>query len=287
MEPGFKTIADLFAVAQPDDLNVAPNARKKEGRNATESEELGRQSLSEGDYEAAIRHFRNAVSQREPTNIATRIDLAGAYDYSDQAPAAFRQYEKALRIQQDAVEPHVGISDLYRRYGRFRDSIERLEEAVRLDPENAYLRIKLAEVLRDAGEPRRALTAAQQAVVVKPDEAFYHYWIGDLLIQMKGYEDALESLRAAIELSPGDDFLYLRAAVAFWGAGRRPEAVKAVRLASDLDPAKHVYHGLLGILLAETGLPEEAAQESGRAEKMDRYDHDTLSRLLDEMGIEP
>jgi tetratricopeptide (TPR) repeat protein len=100
-------------------------------------------------------------------------------------------------------------------------------------------------------------------------------------------DDALESLRAAIELSPGDDFLYLRAAVAFWGAGRHVEAIKSVRLASDLDPSKNLYHGLLGILLEESGQMEEAQQESERAKKMDRYDHDLLSRLMDELGIEP
>jgi tetratricopeptide (TPR) repeat protein len=286
MEPGYKTIADLFAVAQPDSMDVLPNARKKDGRNAQESEELGRQSLSEGDYEAAIRHFRAAVSQRDPEDISSRLDLAGAYDYGDQYPAAMRQYEKALRIKHDAAEPYVGISDLYKRYGRFRDSIERLEAAIRLEPNNAFLRIKLAEALRDAGEPTRALMAAQQAVVAAPDEPFYHYWIGDLLIHLRRFEEALDSLRAAIELSPGDDFLYLRASVAFWGANRKPEAVKAVRLASDLDPSKHMYHGLLGILLEEMGQPDEAALESGRASKMDRYDHDTLGRMLDEMGIE-
>ena len=75
--------------------------------------------------------------------------------------------------------------------------------------------------------------------------------------------------------------------VAFWRAGRRTEAIKAIRLASELDPEKHLYHGLLGILLDENGQAEEAALESGRAEKMDRYDHDMLSRLLDEMKIDP
>jgi len=157
---------------------------------------------------------------------------------------------------------------------------------VELEPANAFLHIKLAEALRDAGEPKRAILAAQSAVVAKPDDPFYHYWIGDLLILQGRYEEALESLRAAIELSPGDDHLYVRAAVAFWRNDRRPEAVKAVRLASDLDPAKNLYHGLLGILLEESGSLEDAAQESDRAKKMDRYDHDLLGRLLDEMGIE-
>jgi tetratricopeptide (TPR) repeat protein len=103
---------------------------------------------------------------------------------------------------------------------------------------------------------------------------------------MERYDEALEYLRAAIELSPGDDYLYLRATVAFWCAERRVESIKALRLASELDPEKHLYHGLLGILLEETGQIEEAALESGRAQKMDRYDEDTMSRLLSEMKIE-
>lgn len=285
-EPSFKTIADLFAVAQPEDLEIIEERRAKTGKDAKESDELGRQSLTDGDFEAAIDHFRRAVEQRDPSDITSRIDLAGAYDYSDQYPQALRQYEKALRLKADAAEPYVGISDLYKRYGRFRDAIEKLEAAIEKEPANAYFHMKLAETLRDAGERRRALTAAQEAIIIKPDEPFYHYWIGDLMIEIGLYDDALESLRAAIELSPGDDFLYLRAAVSFWRAGRRAEAVKSVRLASELDPAKHLYHGLLGILLDEMEQKEEANLESSRAQKMDRYDHDMLGRIMDEMGIE-
>lgn len=285
-EPSYKVIADLFKVEQPTDLEIVEEKRKKEGETAAESDELGRQSLTEGDFENAIRHFKKAIEQRDPDDISSRIDLGGAYEYSDQYPQAMRQYEKALRLQEEASEPHVGISDLYKRYGRFRDAIVSLETAVEKEPGNAYYHIKLAEALRDAGERRRALAAAQNAVIAKPDEAFYHYWIGDLMIQMELFDDALESFRAAIELSPGDDFLYLRASIAFWRADRKQEAIKAIRLASDLDPAKNLYHGLLGILYEELGQLDEANLESDRAKKMDRYDHDILGRVMDEMGIE-
>jgi tetratricopeptide (TPR) repeat protein len=287
MEPSFQTIANLFQVPIGDETvedNESP--RNKTGKTAEESDELGRQSLSDGDYETAIRHFREAIRQRDPNDISSRIDLAGAYDYSDQAPQALRQYEKALRIRQEAAEPHVGKSDLLKRYGRFREAIEQLEEAVRLEPGNAFYHIKLAETLREMGERKRAVVAAQGAIAAQPDEPFYHYWVGDLLTEIGRYDEALDSLRAAIELSPGDDFLYVRTMVAFWGAGRRPEAIKAIRLASELDPEKHLYHGVLGVLLEEMGQLDEARQESERAAKMDRYDEDALGRLMDEMGIE-
>lgn len=287
MEPNFNTIADLFAVPVPEDLEILETKLVKDGKDAEESDMLGRQALGEGDVEEALRHFRRAVEQRSAEDIRSRVDLAGAYAYADQAPQALRQYEKALRLNRDAAEPTVGIADLYKKYGRFRDAIERLQEAVDKEPLNPHLHIKLAETLRDSGERRRALEVAQRAILIKPDESFYHFWIGDLLIEMKEWSSALESLRAAIELSPGDDYLFLRAAVAFWRDDRQAEAVKSVRLASDLDPAKHVYHGLLGVLLEEMGQTVEAKLESDRAAKMDRYDHDTLGRLLDEMGIEP
>jgi tetratricopeptide (TPR) repeat protein len=287
MEPSFKVIADLFQVDQPADLEIHETAAKRHGETAEESAILGRQALSQGDVASAIRHFKEALAKADPADVAARVDLGGAYEYGDDFPQALRQYEKALRTQADTTEPVIGVADLYRRYGRFKDSIVKLEEAIAREPGNAHLHIKLAQTLREARQRTRALAAAQGAIAIGPDVAFYHYWVGDLLIEMERFDEALDSLRAAIEISPGDDFLYLRATVAFWCAGRKPESIKALRLASELDPEKHLYHGLLGILLDESGQPEEAALESGRAEKMDRYDHDMLGRLLDEMKIEP
>ncbi len=287
MDPTFKTIADLFAVAQPDaDPEVQENTRKKHGATAEESDALGQMYLGENNIAEAVRHFKEAIAQRPENDITSQMNLAAALDYSDQSPQALRQYRRALKAQETAAEPHIGLSDAYKRYGRFSDAIRELDHAIEREPHNPYFRIKLAETLRDAGFPKRSLVAAQAAVMVKPDEAFYHYWLGDQLVAMGEDEDALESLRAAIELSPGDDHLFLRVAVPFWRVGRRAEAVKSVRLASDLDPEKHLYHGLLGIMLEEMDLMEEAQLESKRAEKMDRYDHEVLARLLAEMKIE-
>jgi tetratricopeptide (TPR) repeat protein len=285
-EPSFDKIAELFKLPKPPSPDeIKANPRKKHGETPEESDALGAQSLGDGDYETAIRHFKEAVAQRDPNDITSVINLAGAYDATDQYPQAYRQYEKALRAQKDAPEPHIGLSDLLRRYGRFRDAVEELQRAIEREPGNAFYHMKLAETLREMGERKRALASAQRAITIKPDTSFYHYWVGDLLIEMNRNDEALDSLRAAIELSPGDDFLYLRTAVAFWKTGKRPEAVKALRLASDLDPSKHVYHGLLEELLREMGQDEEANLETERATKMDRFDDSIMERTLAEMGI--
>ena len=286
MDPTFKTIADLFAAPQPALGEEVESNRKRHGDTPEESEALGAMHLGENNVAEAVRHFKEAVAQRPADDVASMVNLAGALDYGDETPQAVRQYLLALRRQKDAVEPRLGLSDAYKRYGRFSDAIRELDLAIQGEPYNPYLRIKLAETLRDAGYAKRAVEAAQGAIVTKPDDAFYHYWLGDQLVAMGEDEDALASLRAAIELSPGDDHLFLRVAIPFWRLGRRAEAVKSVRLASDLDPAKHLYHGLLGIMLEEMDQNEEAHLESDRAEQMDSYDHEILSRLLAEMRIE-
>lgn len=286
MNPSFRQIAELFNVVDSEgDSDVRQLKAEVKGKNADESEGLAKLRLSEGDYQNAIRHFKEAITQRDAKSPNTLIDLAGAYEYGDLELQAFKQYKRAVKAQEGSPEPLLGLSDLLRRSGRFRDSIAELEKAIKLEPGNPFYHIKLAETLREMGEPTKALAAAEYAVVVKPDESFYHYWVGDLLLELKRYEEALQSFRAAIELSPGDDFLYLRASVAFWMTGRRVEAIKAIRLASDLDVEKVVYAGMLEALLRADGQIVEADLEVERASQMDRFDKDIVNRALAEMGI--
>jgi tetratricopeptide (TPR) repeat protein len=285
MEPSYEQIAELFALGGVPTDGVEPTAMR-EGRDADESTQLGRASLSDGNVENAIGHFKRAIQQGEGSSSEqAMLDLAGAYEYADRAPQAYRQYLNAVKSRHDNPEPFVGIAELHRRQGRFRDAITHLESALQVEPESHFLWFKLAELFRSMGEPKRALAAVLVAVEKQPEESFYHYWTGDLLISMERYVEALEALRAAIELSPGDDFLYQRVAVAFWKLDRRVEAVKAIRLASDLDPDKNLYHGILEELLEAMDQPAEAELESDRADRMDRFDRDIMERLLAEMGI--
>lgn len=280
MEPSFKVIADLFQVPQGDtEIN---ESEAKVGETSAESQALGRASLNDGDYEKAIEHFRRAVEQRDLGDASALVDLGGAYSVTDQLPEAYRQYERALRIKEEA-EPHVGLSELYKRYGRWKDAIAELDDAIKLEPDNPYHHFKLADTLKEMGERKRAAEAIRFAIAAKPDEPFYHYWTGDLLLSMGRADEALDSFRAAIELSPSDDHLYLRAAVAFWRANRRDESIKSIRLAAELDPDNDFYHAVLHGLLDRNGQTDDAVAEQEHVERLDRYDEERLRRVLQEV----
>ena len=282
-DPTYHAIAELFGTATFDQSD--PSGPSKRGETAEESDQLGKISLDAGRYAEAIEHFRRAVEQRDLDDVQSRIDLAGALEATDQFPQAYRQYEKALSFKEDALEAHVGLSDLLKRYGRYQESIDHLRAAIEKEPNNPYFHFKLAETLREAGHPKQALRIAANAVIAKPDDSFFHYWIGDLQTHLGLYDEALQSLRASVELSPGDDYLYLRCSIPFWRLGMKVEAIKAIRLASDLNPEKNLYHGLLEELLRANDQEEEADLEVERASQMDRYDDEEMERILKEMGF--
>src|SRR5437762_2573277 len=97
--PSFRAIADLFQVPVSREVLEFEEGPElpKIGRTAEESDSLGRACLSDGDYQRAIEHFQRACTQREPDDIRSRVDLAGALEYADQAPQALRQYQRALQ----------------------------------------------------------------------------------------------------------------------------------------------------------------------------------------------
>jgi len=279
-------LARLFGVgAEEEKSEEAERRRNRKGQTAQESAAIGAECLSEGDYDGAIEHFRASLDQREPADIAGRIDLGAAYEAAERSSEALRQYKTASRIQEGASEPHLGASQVYKQFGKYHDAIAELDRAIALEPRNAFYRFKLAEILRELKMFEPALAAATEAAAAAPDDAFYHFWVADLLMERSRFEEALAPLRLALELSPGDDFYYFRAAIAFWGARKRNEAIRAIRLASDLDPDKPLYHGLLAVFLRQTGLNKEAELEEASAEKMDAYDREELRRALARVGL--
>lgn len=255
--------------------------RDKEGRTAEESLDYGRQGLAEEDYEAAIVHFKKAVEQG---SVDAGFELGAAYESADMLPQAFYQYEKA-RKSKASGELHLGLGALYKRFGKVEDALRQHEAAISAEPNNAYLHYKMAETLRDMGYRKDARNAILAAVALDPKDGFFHYWLGDLLLEMKEFEEAGQSLQAAIELSPGDHHLFQLAAISLWGQGKRPEAIRATRLAGDLDSENLAHVLVLHRMLMEESQVDEAKLEEKRVAKAEAYDVDVANRWLKPIGM--
>lgn len=275
-------LEELFAYMDDDPGPIIEHPRRKRvGSNAEESRGLGIQSLTDGDAEAAIKHFQRAVEQRQSGDVQGHVDLGGAFEYADMEDEAEQEYLRA----QASADSLAGLAALRSKHGRFKDAVVEISKAVEQNPNDPFLRFKLAQLMLESGQRSTAFEQAKKALELDPTQPFFPYWIGDLLIQLGRFDEALTYFRLAIELSPGDDHLLLRCAVAFWGANRRPEAIRSIRLAGELDPSKLVYHGLLEALLLAENNKEDALAEATKANQMDRYDRDLLARLLPEFRL--
>ena len=272
-------LADLFGLASAPVENEAVAVAETAQENLAQ----GRAAMGEGNFPAAITYFREAVRLGSPD---ASVDLAAAYSAAEELPQAYGNYLRALKVGggSDAL---LGLGEVMKRSGRYRDAISHLQRAIELEPTQSFHHYKLAETLREMGERKKALSAIESAILISPDIALYHFFTGELLVSMNRADESLSAYRAAVELSPGDDFYYLRLAVAFWKAGKRKEAIKSVQLASDLNPDEDLYPGFQAILLEEDGDLDAAIQLQDKVDKMDRYAEERLSRLLQELSIEP
>lgn len=278
MSTAYERIKELFGERLP--FPMAPMT----GKNAAQSRAQGWEALENEDYEAAIAHFKRAVEQTNARSPWALMDLGAAFASCDNVPQAFRQYEKAKRIQKSG-ELMIALASLFQHQGRHADAIQRLKEGVDLEPENAMAHYKLAEALRRAGHKREAVHAANVAVACAPDQAFYHYWLGELLLELGQFDEAQAALHAAIELSPSDDNLYFLASQAFWGQGKKAKAVSSIRLAGDIATENHFYAGLLERYLRNAGLVSEADQEKRRASRMEPYDREMLRKVSERLRL--
>lgn len=281
-----KYLAELFGIRVDDVREPGPSiASAKQGRDAVASARLGGQCLEEGDFEGAIRHFQTAVEQAGEKDAAFRTDLAGVLETADREAEALRQYRK-LERGSPTPEAAAGIADLYRRSGRFKTAVEELGKGIAANPQDPYLHHKLALTLLEAGHPSGAVAPAIRATQLDPENAFYFLWLGDLMIRLRRFDEALAHFRAALELSPGDDYYCLRASVAFWGAGRREDAVLALQVASELNAENALYPAMRETLRRELGNGSESEWRAAMDE-MDGFDLDRWVRLCKEYEIDP
>ena len=69
---------------------------------------------------------------------------------------------------------------------------------------------------------------------------------------------------------------------ALWGAGKKLEAIKAARMASDLVPDNSLYPRLLNFYLRQNGEPEIEIKG-----EVDPYDADVIARIAAQLDLEP
>jgi len=219
----------------------------------------GQRELESGDFQAAVRFFREAV-ENDPQHLGAWHDLGIAYYRLEQWEEAQGAFEQGLELGPEEVDLlfKKGLCQL--QGGLIKDAIETLEEAAAVDHLDAHFQLGL--FFAREGQRRRVLR--QQAI------------------------EHFEAILQAVD-EEGKDYPALdRVCFALGGLyaddpESRSWAIRAFRRGLAINPLSAVGHNSLGLLLMQSGQALGALGEFKVAIQLDpafRVPYTNLARLF-------
>jgi tetratricopeptide (TPR) repeat protein len=249
---------------------------------------LGMSELRQGKTGEAVEAIEKAVSLA-PRLPGAHMFLGIAQYQRNQMDAAIASLQQEVAIQPENVEALTWLGIVELGAGHAQEAVGPLDRAAALSPNDPnVLDYRGRAHTQLAEESFRALTA------LDPDSWRVHRALGEIAVQSKQYEQAIAEYRKALEKQPNDPDLYEAIADCYQRLSRTDEAARAYEAQLQISPNSPIAlynlgkiqvqkgnaergvtllrkaveaHALaaptyyyLGLGLAQTGHPEEAAQ---------------------------
>lgn len=194
--------------------------------------------LRREDIAGAERAFRRAA-EIDPAFVHSYLNLARMAHRAGRFEDARGLYREALaqRPNDAQVLRELGEFEYYR--GRTDAAVDALEASLRADPNSAKTSADLARALADAGRDlSRALELARLARAQNPTDADFAEALGHVLHTSGLHAAAVAQYREAIELAPHPiAAFHYRLGIALADSGEPDEAARALQEALEIDPS--------------------------------------------------
>ncbi len=221
---------------------------------------MGKLDQALADQEQAVR--------LEPGHAEAHVHLGTALWRKGRLEQAVAAYEYAIALKPDLFEAHANLAALLREKGLLDQSIAEAQKAVSLRPDEPRLHVDLADALSANGQTALALAAYESALRLDLKSADAHVGLGVIWCDVRhDYDRAIAEFRAALELDGNRFDACFNLGQAYRGKGLLNDAINAYRRAIGIKPDSNA-HNSLGVLLRETGRPDEAAAEFEKTLKL-------------------
>lgn len=175
---------------------------KQEPRHAILQFALGTSLMKLKQFDAAMKHLEKA-SKLKPMMPEIHATMGTIERSRQNEQTAIKHYERALAIRKDFPPAIYGLSDIYRKLGRFDDAVELIVGAIeRSDTIDAHLAESLAIVAKDAGREQQAidlLHALLDTDVPITTRSALHFRLAGLLDSTGQHEEAWDTVTLANE----------------------------------------------------------------------------------------
>jgi tetratricopeptide (TPR) repeat protein len=271
-----------------DARQMLDEARKKLPPSSTLERSFGDISEVQGDYDAAIVHYRAAIA-KDPKDVTAHFKLGVALRRLRKFEEAGAELDRVTAVDKDYPGLALERGLLYEESGDIEKAIDLFKGALAKAPDDADLQLRVGSAYVAIGRADDALTMLRKVLEQRPTSAEAHHYMGRALL-LKGASmqaDALRYLRRAVELDPNRAEFHVYVA---WAADdATPAQLELARDEVDkalaLDKVNAEAYWQRGIIERMEGAIEDAVKDEKHALELrpSRYEaHATLAECAED-----
>jgi predicted Zn finger-like uncharacterized protein len=243
---------------------------------------FGDVAASQGHFDEALAHFQAALA-KNPNDLGTRFRLGVTYRRMNQMDQAAKEFDQIVAV--DKEYPNIALERglLFEKSNDVQKALEQFNSALAKQPKDVDLMLRVGAAYVSIGEVEKALPLLTKVREQRPNSAEASHYIGRAYLKQGGLESAaaMRYLQRAVELDPNKAEYHLYVAWAaneatpaqlglarthvdkalaldklladgYWQRGvvllregAVNDAVKDLRHALELKPARHEAHAAL------------------------------------------
>jgi tetratricopeptide (TPR) repeat protein len=195
----------LIEAAKDGNMLVLKTALEK-GADIDATDRSGMSALMHAEQKGYkdLADFLREKGAKEEENFAIYYNKRGlAYERQEEYQKAIDEYNKAIELDPEYVNPYYNLGNAYRDLKKYLKSIDNYTKAIELDPEFAWPYNNRGQVYERHEEYQKAIDDYTRAIEISPDAKPYRNR-ANVYEKLEEYQKAIDDYTKAIELDPED-----------------------------------------------------------------------------------
>ncbi len=184
--------------------------------------------------------------------------LGDQYLSQGNIPAAFIQYDKALRLEPNQSRIRYKIGRLYLEKGLLEEAKKEFEEILKADPKHGLSHEGMGRVYLKMGNPEGAKKSFLRATQLDSQLWQSHHFLGIIDARERKFDAAIAHYKTAISINPNDASLFNNLGMSLFLKGDYERAIKAFSEAIRIDHSNKKTYNNLALALHKLQRDEEA-----------------------------
>jgi Tfp pilus assembly protein PilF len=174
-------------------------------KKAVKEFEKGNKSAQKNEADAAIGHYKRAVSLA-PDFYAARNNLGLMHLAKHSFPDAEQQFREAMRLNPTDSRAYFNLGNTCLLSRRLSEAQAAIQEGLQRRPDSTFGQFLLATVYSRTGNPAQAELIFQRVLTIDPGMSKAHLELVNLYLQQNKNSEAISELKAFLKVSPDDPF---------------------------------------------------------------------------------